>query len=93
MGSEEKIETYGSVPAGPDFMAWLRQFWVILLICAAAVVLCFYAYGNATEVLDVCNNNCVEQFNEKCRTNASYEPMYNYDIEIPDFTTSIGGGE
>ena len=58
-----------------------RKDWIIYIVCLAAVLICMMTYLNATSILKECNNNCIQQFNEKCVTGATFEPFVPVEVE------------
>lgn len=70
---------------------YIRKDFFIIVVCLVAVLFCLLTYLPAKKVIDRCNADCLEQFNDKCKTGAEYIPYAMNDTIDINFV--LGGDE
>lgn len=64
---------------------YIRKDFFIIVVCLIAILACLLIYSPAAKVIHECNINCEQQFYEKCKTDAVFQPfIMNDSVTISD---------
>jgi len=83
---EEEAVVVAVSSISSTLVRWVKKDYIIIAICLLSVLLCGVFYLNGASIIQECNNNCVEQFKNNCKTYSgeAYSPeLYTTNNTLP----------